>query len=395
MKILFITPVLPYPLDSGGKIKTYQTLKQLSKKHQVWLFCFARDKKEASRKKYLEEFCCRVEVVISPYPFAQFKEIRPFIFKSLFSALPLAAFRHRHQEAQKMIEKMMRKEQFDALHIDHLNMATYLPKTKNCLWVLDEHNLEYEISWNIFKRESWNKFKVFSLLEFLKLYRFEKKMVKKFDYIFAISEADKKKLINLGVKAERIFTLPTTFELKTIKNSPPKKNQILFVGLLSWWPNKDGFFWFYHQVYDLIKKKIPRVRFIVVGNQATEEMKALARQDSSLDLVGYAKDVSRYFEESQVFVVPINSGSGIRIKILTALSYGLPVVSTTKGAEGVVSKSSGGVILADSPEEFAESVIKILKDNDYAKKMAAAGREFTHDNYRAEMTRKALEKVYG
>lgn len=395
MKILFLTPQLPFPPESGGLIKTFQTLKLLAKRHEVFLVCFTSSSLKAGFKKQLEDICQRAEVVVSPYPTAQFKDMKPFILKSLFSPMPFIVFRHHDKKMKDLVKRLIKKEKFDAIHIDHLNIASCLPKKKDCLWVLEEHNIESEINWGIFKREKWNKFKIFSFWEALKLTTYEKRVIPKFDYIFTISEEDKKKLVKLGVKKDKVFFLPTPFKTKNLFSFKRNLPVILFVGMLSWWPNKDGFFWFYQKVLPLIKQAIPGgVRFIVVGKGAAEEMVALNKKDPSFELVGYAKYLTKYLAKAGVFVVPLRAGSGIRIKILTALSAGLPVVSTTKGAEGVTRKTEGGIILADTPGEFAKAVVRIIKDKNFAKELSHEGIEFIKKNYNRQKAKEVLRKVY-
>jgi len=366
----------------------------LGRKHQVHLVCFAPSASAVLLKKKLEKTCKQVEVVVSPYPTAQFREIKPFIFKSLFSPLPFIVFRHQDRKMKRQVEKLIEKERFDAIHIDHLSIAPYLPDKKDCFWVLEEHNLESEINWGIVKKEGWNKFKLFSLLEALKLTIYERVMIPKFDYVLAISKADQRKLTGLGARENRVFFLPTPFETKSFFHFQKKQPIILFIGMLSWWPNKDGFFWFYKKVFPQVRQEIPNVKFVVIGKEATKEMVEADKKDASLDLVGYVKDLEKYLACASVFVVPLRAGSGIRIKILTALSYGLPVVSTKKGAEGIVGRSGQGVILADDPEDFARAVIKVLKDRELADKLSKAGFDFIAKNYNQQKAAKILAKVY-
>ncbi|MBU3956748.1 glycosyltransferase family 4 protein [Patescibacteria group bacterium] len=394
MKILYITQILPYPPDSGGKIKTYQTLKLLGQKHQIYLACFASDLPTAALKKKLKKICQRIEVIVSPYPTARFKKIKPFIFKSLFSSLPFIVYRYRDKRFKKTVEKILEKEKFDAIHIDHLNMASYLPREKDCLWVLEEHNLESEINWGIVRREEWNKFKIFSLLEAIKLAIFERRTVSKFDYIFAISKSDRKKLIKLGAKENKVFFLPTSFKTKPLLGSKSHKLTILFVGLLAWWPNKDGLLWFYEKIFPLVKQKIPNVELIVIGKEATKEMIDLDKKDRQFRLIGYVEDLEKYLAKASVFIVPLRVGSGIRIKILTALAAGLPVVSTKKGAEGIASRSGKGIILADGPKHFARAVVKILKNRKLANKLSRTGLDFVKRDYNQQKAAEALERAY-
>jgi len=394
MKILFLTPRLPFPPKSGGQIKTFKTIKLLAKKYKVFLVCFCSNSKKTTAKKPLEKICQRVEVIVSPYPTAEFKDIKTFIFRSLFSPLPFIVFRHYHREMKDLVERLIKKEKFEALHIDHLAMASYLPKKKEGLWFLEEHNIESEINWGIFKKESWNKFKIFSFLEALKAILYEKRIIPKFDYIFAISKEDKKKLVRLGAKKEKVFFLPTPFEIRNLFSSQKRTSLILFVGGLAWWPNKDGLLWFYEKIYPLVKKEIPKVKSVIIGAHPPKEIARIGEEDSSVQVKGYLPEIKPFLSQAGVFIVPIRAGSGVRIKILDALSFGLPVVSTKKGAEGIANKNEGGLILADEPEKFAKAIVEILKNKKLAEELSKAGLEFIKNRYNEEKTRLVLEKVY-
>lgn len=394
MRILYLTQKLPFPADSGGPIKTLQTLKILSKDHQIFLVCFAPNKQELRNQKYLGSLCSKVKIIVSNIPFDHFKNIRPIILKSLYSFNPFIVFRYKNKKFEKAVREILTKERIDAIHVDHLNLASYLPKEKNCLWVLEEHNLESEINWGIVKWERWNKFKFFSLLEGLKVSVYEKRMISKFDYILAISRDDKRKLIKLGAKKERVFFLPPPFKSKLLFTFKKKQPVILFIGTLPWWPNKDGLLWFYEKVLPLIKKKVENARFVVIGRGITKEMNKLEQEDPYIKFTGYVKDIKNYLSQASVFVVPLRTGSGIRIKILTALSAGIPVVSTKKGAEGIVSKSSEGVILADEPDDFARVVVRILKNKNQANELSKTGLDFIKRSFNQQKAARILKKVY-
>jgi len=394
VKILFITQILPYPLDSGGKIKTYQTVKALSRKHQVWLVCFAPESLPLLMIEKMRRVCYRVEIITSLYPTAQFKEIKMFIFKSIFSFLPFMVCRYRSREMKNLVEELVRKEKFDAIHIDHLNMAFYLPKKKNCLYILDEHNIESDLNWQIFCREKLNKFKLFSFLEWGKIKIYERRIVPRFDYWLAISNEDKKKLINLGAKEKNTFVAPIAFKPRPLFKFNKDRPLILFVSSLDWWPNKDGFWWFYKNVFPLVKAKIKNINFVVIGKNAALEMRNLMNEDKNLKVIGYVKNLEPYFRKTNVFIVPLRSGSGIRIKILKALSHGLPVVATRKGAEGVVKRNGQGLILTDNPQNFARTIMELINNEKKAQALSREGIDFMKKNYNPQKADNILRKVY-
>ena len=394
MKILYITQFLPYPLDNGGAIKTYQTLKILSQKHKVYLFCFLESKERKKDHKILEKkLKIEVKTVVSRLPLVEFREIKKDILKSLFSWLPFIVYRYKNRKMARQVNKRIEKG-IDAIHIDHLNLASYLPGKKNCLWVLEEHNIESEFNLRIFKKESFNKFKIFSFLEMVKTYLYEKIIVSRFDYWLAISKIDKEKLIKRGAKQEKTFFLPVSFKTKSLFSFKKERFNIFFVGDLAWWPNKDGVLWFIKEVFPLIKKKISKVQFFLMGRRAGEVIKKLASLDSQIKLLGPVKNLNHFLKEASCFVIPLRGGGGVKIKVLTSLASGIPVVSTTIGVEGIEIKDSHEVVLANKPMDFAEAVVSVLKSKDLAESLSKTGLDFIKKNYHEEKAKAVLDSVY-
>ncbi len=394
MKILYLTQLFPYPLENGGRIKTYQTLKLLSQNHQVYLCCFSPGKLSASQIEKIKPLCRQFYCLKSPYVASEFKNIKSFIFRSLFSISPFIAFRYQNAKMKDLISEWIAKEKFDAIHIDHMNLATYLPEKKQGFWVLEEHNVESEIWWEIFKKEKWNKFKFFCLVETLKLKLYERRVLPRFDHILAISQADKEKMVNLGVPKNRISVLPTACATDNKFSFKDKEKLIFFVGALFWWPNKEGIDWFYREIFPKIKKKVVGVKLMVAGIGKAEKLNWLSHSNESLVFAGHQPNLDNFWQKTSVFISPIRVGSGVRIKILTALSHGIPVVSTSKGAEGIVNKTDQGVFLADKPADFARQIITLLTNQKLAEKASYQAREFIKKEYSAHKARKVLGQIY-
>lgn len=391
MKILYITQLLPYPLDTGGKIKTYKTIQLLSKHHQIYLTCFVAKASGLRYKKELEKLCQKVKVFVWPLTSARYKKILNKVFLNFLSLTPFIFYRYFNPKMKQFINDLLKKEKFGAIHVDHLNMSQYLPKKKNCPWVLEEHNIESQGKFSIAKKEKF-PFNLVFFWEAVRLWLQEKNWFRRFDYILAISEKDKKTILRRGGKKKRVLVLPTPMKAKNLF-SWDKKN-ILFIGLLSWWPNKDGFYWFYEKVFPLIKNKISRVKFIVVGAEARRRMKDHVEKDPCLQLAGYVKDIKPFLKKAGVFIIPLRMGSGIRIKALSAMKAGVPIVSTRKGTEGLPVLDNKEVLLADNPGNFAKAVVNILGDCQLAKKISKNSLEFIRKKYNKKRALKILNQVY-
>ena len=165
---------------------------------------------------------------------------------------------------------------------------------------------------------------------------------------------------------------------------------ILFVGLLSWWPNKDGFIWFYKKVFPFIKKVIPQVKFYVVGRGKKYFKKIVSQNEKNIVFTGYVKNTKPYLKKAGVFIIPLRMGSGIRIKALTAMARGIPVVSTKMGVKGLGVKNNKEVLVSDGPKTFAKAVIKILKNKKTALCLSKNAQQFIKKNYNEKLASRIL-----
>lgn len=395
MKILFITQNLPYPPDSGGKIKTYETIKLLAKKHKIFLACFLGNKDELRHTKKLEKLGLKVFIVYFPQTVIHFSKMRKFMGKSLFSTLPFLVYRHRNKEMMCIISEILKKESIDAIHIDHLTMAQYLPKKKEQIWVYDEHNIDSQTNWQIFQRAAWNKFKLFSLQEWIRMVVYEKRTIPRFDYCLSISKKDRKKLISLGAKEERALFYPIYYEGKKLWQWKENRHSILFAGSLAWWPNQDGLLWFIDKVLPLIANQFPQVRLKIIGRDDSDKLANHVAGNSCVELLGYVKDLTPHLKSAGVVIIPLRAGSGIRIKALTAMGAGVPVLSTNKGIEGLEVRHEREVIIADTPKAFSKAAVDLLTKSSLAKSLSKNGMEFVEKRYNKQNAQKVLENIYG
>ncbi len=170
--------------------------------------------------------------------------------------------------------------------------------------------------------------------------------------------------------------------------------QILFIGLLSWWPNQDAVLWFYRYIFPFIKEKISQVKFCIVGANPSKKIREIGQEDSSVSVTGYVKEAKKYFKKAGVFIAPIRAGSGVRIKILNAFSYGIPVVTTKTAAKGIRVKNKGEVLIEDEAKRFAAAVIKVLNNKKLAYGLSGKGMKFLKESYSSKKAKKVLEEIY-
>jgi glycosyltransferase involved in cell wall biosynthesis len=175
-----------------------------------------------------------------------------------------------------------------------------------------------------------------------------------------------------------------------------------------WPPNVDGVLWFAREVFPLVRQQVPEARFYVVGRnppkavrrlQSSYQPSAISHRPSAIShqlivVTGYAEDPTLYFADSAVFIVPLRAGGGMRVKILDAWAKRIPIVSTTIGCEGIEVRDGENILIADTPQDFAQAVVAVIRDSDLAQRLAENGRRLVEEKYDWRVVYRDLDEVY-
>lgn len=429
MKILFLTPQLPYPPHKGTTIRNFNLIKQVSRNHEVHLISFIRSEEDLVWLEELRKYCRTIETVMAP-PHSWGRRL----WGLFFSPLPDMAFRLPSPEFAAKLEACLERENFDIVQVEGIEMAQYglmikgydlastllaglgiriRPPQRNPLsraaLVFDDHNAEYILQqriWEIDRRypTRWPK-AFYSLIQYQKLRRYERAICLAADQVVAVSERDKTLLCRL-VPDLKVTVVPngvdsaffSTFIPKDRYSIPPSKIRhlasVIFTGTMDFRPNIDAVLWFCQEVLPLIKKEIFHIHFYIVGKSPTAEVRRLAENDAAVTVTGYVTDVRPYIAHSKVYVVPIRMGAGTKLKVLEAMAMGIPVVSTSLGIEGIAVTPGQDVLVADDPADFAAKVIMLMNDERLRAQMAARGRALMEQKYDWQHIVPKLEKAY-
>lgn len=394
MNSLLLTQVLPYPPDSGPKIKTFNVLKYLAARHQVYLVSFVRSAAEVEQATALREYCR--EVITVPMQRSRARD-GWFLARSLLSRQPFVMLRDERRAMHQAIATLTARVPFDVVHADQLNMVQYALPLKGLRKVFDAHNAVWTIFQQLWREAPPGPRKAALALEWRKLQRYEGEVGRRCDAILAVSEDDRRDLIAAGCPADRFTVIPIaidTQELAPVERAPEAR-AILHVGTMYWPPNVAGIGWFARAVYPLIREQVPDTRFYAVGARPASEIVALADERTGFTVTGYVDDVTPYLRESAAFVVPLHVGSGMRVKILTAWAWGIPIVSTTVGCAGIPVHPGEDILIADTAEEFAAAVVRLLREPALGARLAANGRRYVEAAFDWRVACRPLDEVYG
>jgi len=392
VNILLLTQVLPYPPDSGPKVKTYNVIKYLAQSHSVTLVSFVRGD-QAAHIQHLEPYCQAVHTV-------QMKRgvLRDgmAMLRSWVTGRPWMMVRDDRRAMRDLIAGLCAEQSFEVAHADQLNMAQYAARVPGAFKVLDAHNalwLLYRRLW-LTTRPGPRKWLLGRDWRLLKAY--EGRICHEFDAVLAVSDEDRQALQEAAGRAVDITVTPIavdTDEVAVVEREADP-NHILHIGTMYWPPNVDAVSWFVREVYPLIRQQRPDVQFDVVGSRPPAELLTLNDAGLGIHVTGYVEDPTPYQRRAAVMVIPLLAGGGMRVKILNALAEGIPIVSTTLGHEGIEVTPGRDILVGDTPEEFAAQVLRVLDDPELGRSLAANGRRLVVEKYDFHHACCPLDDVY-
>jgi glycosyltransferase involved in cell wall biosynthesis len=290
------------------------------------------------------------------------------------------------------IEVLLKNESFDAIHADQLWMAPYATRYRKQLkTVLDQHNAVFQIPERLAQAES-SALKRFLLNREAQVLRpFEKRTCDEFDQVVWVTARDCR-LLNRESDGPSSNVIPICVDpdAQPVLKRSSDPYRVTFVGGMHWPPNAQGIEWFAQDIWPQVVEHVPQAVLTVIGKDAPGSLK----RTGSVQVTGYVDDLRPYLAETAVLVVPILAGGGMRVKILDAWCWGLPVASTTIGAEGLEARNGGSILLADSPGEFAEAVIRVLSNKNLAGKLAKEGRSTVENLYNWRSVYQDWERIY-
>ncbi len=390
MKIVFLTPQLPYPPQSGGVIKSFQLVKYLSKNHELVVGTFLKGDDPLHLSHFRKEFPL-INLVTLPIDIPR----TPLNFLwSLLQGIPLTVLRNKSEEFQKKIDSFLNEAEL--IFVDHYIMFQYVPEEFRGKVILHEHNAEY-LLWLRYAEQSRNPLKKLLLtFESLRIRRYEKEIGIRADHILA-SPNDKEELMKLGLPTSK-FVLTWHLGSEEWLDKPDlefskTKKVLLNVGTLSWEPNRDGLKWFIAEVWPKLKIKHQNLELWIAGKGADAQLHEAAKSDEQIKLLGFVDDLEKLHLQTRVFIAPLRFGSGIKVKVINALYRGLPVVTTSIGVEGMEVTPSQHLFVSDESESMIESIDLLLKDEDTWNKMSRSGRSLVRSHYTWKKVFDELEKI--
>jgi glycosyltransferase involved in cell wall biosynthesis len=390
MRILQLSPQVPYPLSDGGKVGIFNITKQLSLRgHDITFLCL--DRPPRGQAINMTRFAHTIAV-----PHSNKNSILGIV-RNLFSNLPYNLSKYHSRAYTKALRRVLTNETFDVVHVDHLHMAHYgllCRQIARIPIVLREHNVESTIMERYAETKRNKLWRTYLGAQLSRIRRYEGMMAQQYDACCVITETDKLRLLELAPRAKTTVVPggvdPAFFSgaMPTI----PTTNSISFFGGLDWLPNQDAVRWFLDQVFPLITKVRPTVRFVVIGKNPPPDL--VARQNGQITMRGYVDNIKDEAQRYCVTIAPFRIGGGMRLKILESFAMRIPVVSTSIGYEGIEATPGVHLLAGDDPGQFATSVLALLDDPDLRRRITEKAYALAWNRYRWESVAEQFEHCY-
>jgi glycosyltransferase involved in cell wall biosynthesis len=391
MKILMLTPYLPYPLLSGGQIRTYNLLKKLADKHEITLFALIKNDQKRRHIPHLEKFCKKVKV---------FKRSeKPFtvknIVKTAFSSYPFLVMRNHVPEVIEAVKTELATEQYDLIHAETFYMMPHLPQTKIPI-ILVEQTIEY-LGYESYAKKRWRPLRWLLNLDIAKIKHWEKFYWQLADKLVVMSDEDQAYIQRFVDEPDKVVVISNGVDTQWFKQKPqklPSKPTILYVGTFKWLPNIEAVSFLVEKIWPQIKQTLPDAQLKIVGNAPTKEIKAYGAQDDSIEVTGRVEDIRDAFKQAHVLLAPVFSGKGTRYKILEAMASGTPIVATPTAVEGLKLSHGQQVLVGQDAQSLANLTLKVLNDPVLWKQLSQAGQAFVEQYYDWNLISQKLDKLY-
>jgi sugar transferase (PEP-CTERM/EpsH1 system associated) len=384
MKVLIIVSRVPYPLDKGDKLRAYNQIKELSKKHQIILFALNDAKLDNESMDELKKYC----VAITIFPLSKLS-IAWNLFRTIFSKLPFQVGYFYSKKAQAKINSLIDKHKPDHIYCQLIRTAEYaktstIPKTLDYMDVFSK-GIERRIEKDAIYMKPILK------MEYKRLLSYESEVFDCFTNKIIISEQDRS-----------LIPHPSRSEIKIISNgidtaffkpmTRPKEFELLFNGNMNYPPNIESAEFLVNKIMPLVWAQMPMVRLLISGTSPNE--KVLALESEKVIISGWVEDVRENYAKSKILVAPMQISIGLQNKLLEAMAMQLPCITSTLANNALKASHPDQIRVADSPEQYAAAIVELLSNEEKAKQLALNGYRYVLQHFNWESSTSQLSDLF-
>lgn len=381
MKIFFLFPYVPYPLTCGAYQRSFHLLRELSEKHETYLFALSTSPGDFKYLDFFQNFCTKVQFFPFEHP------LWGNCFSQIFCRIPTTVKHWQRSEVYKELEKFSEDFRFDLLHVQDLVLLPYaqriFPRTPV---VLDRARLDlfFYLQGEKYKNGSVAR-KASRWQNIFKVFLFEKHASKTVAHSVVCCQEDAQFFRKRISPSAPVSVIPngvdlSFFDCSLLPGIQENLDTLTFVGSMDYLPNVDGISWFFKEIFPIVKACVSGLKVFIVGGNPTKEVQGYGLWPG-VTVTGLVEDVRPYYLQGAIFIAPIRIGGGSRLKIVEAMALNRAVVSTKVGCEGLAVTDEEDVLLGDDGENFARHIIRLLGDSSFRRRVAKKGQELVQQRY--------------
>jgi glycosyltransferase involved in cell wall biosynthesis len=392
MKILMVSSYLPFPLKSGGEIRLYNLIKNISEKHEITLICEMRDYQTKEDIAEVKKFCKKVITVKRKKQWSVGN-----ILKTGLSTNPFLIVGHTSEEMKLAIGDELIRDRYDLIHVETFYVYQNLPKVSIPV-VLVEHNVEY-LAYERYARLANPLLKLFFYVDVLKLKNKEEQAWRKVNKLVAVSGTERRLMKRADITVVLNGVDLNNFKFRNSQDLPTEK-RILFIGDFKWFQNVDAAEVILKQIWPRIVQKLSEsksrtdVKLWIIGRNIPDKIKSLAASKNIIIDEDSKEETTEIFRRAYLLLAPIRAGGGSSYKIIEAMASGVGVVTTPLGLEGLDAKNNVHALAAEKEDELAQLVLVMLNDHSVYRKLTLNARKFIEERYDWKVISQKLDEVY-
>jgi polysaccharide biosynthesis protein PslH len=372
MKILWVKAGKLLPVDTGGKIRSFNILRRLSKDHDLKLISYYGGRRDPDYEAALPRQFPGTQIVYTAAADSDgFRGILDYLYR-LPRLTPYSVSKFTHASVRKVVASQLSSGQFDVAICDFLAPSLNFPRKLPMPCLLFQHNVESSLWQRMAATELHPLRKLSYTLESARMSRYERRTLARFHHLIAVSENDRQRMLEMDPACE-ITVVPTGVDTQQFQVAPPSSAtppRIVFTGSMDWEPNIDAVEYFCGQIWPRVLAEFPDAIFQIVGRTPFPRVQRLASK--SVVVTGSVPSVTDYLRDATVVVVPLRIGGGTRLKIYEAMAMGKALVSTSIGAEGLSFQNGQDLLLADDASSFANAILLIIREAHVRRKFEQA-----------------------
>jgi glycosyltransferase involved in cell wall biosynthesis len=386
MKLLWISQNLPYPPKTGVLQRNYNLIREAAQFAEIHLVAILKedilpDFDAGTAQRELSKLCSQISVIRLPAESSRLYFLW-LAFKSLFTRAPFTANWTESDELRRKLREQTGATRYDLVYFDTISLAGYRLVVGDVAKVLNHHNIESHLFQRRIAYERNVLRRYYFSMEARKLARYEAEVIGDFDLNVTVSELDAERLKEIAASA-RTSVVANGVDVGYFSGAraTARNGRLVMVSGMNWFPNKDAALYMVRDIWPALIASMPELSLTIVGASPPPEVTSLAAADSRVVATGFVDDVRPHMNEAQIYLCPMRDGGGTRLKILDALSMGVPIVATTMALEGIDVVPEHDVLVADDPAAFVRQVKRLVEDPALRANLSANGRSFVERNF--------------